>query len=58
VKRRAAIVAATLALTAGLGTTSALAASSDATVLRRSGGETNGCIVITPLQLAICIPRF
>ena len=57
-KRRAAIVAAALALTAGLGTTSALASSSGSTMLRSAGGETNGCIVLTPLQLAICIPRF
>ena len=57
-KRRAVIVGAALAIAAGLGTASALAASSEATVLQSAGGETNGCIVIQPLLLAICIPRF
>ena len=56
-KRRAAIVAAALTVAVGLGTASAQASSTGTTAVQAAGGETNGCVVVKPLQLAVCIPR-
>jgi len=52
VTRRAAIIAA-VALALGLATAPAEASST--TVLPR--GDTNGCVVIKPAQIAVCLGR-
>jgi hypothetical protein len=54
VKRRSAVVAA-LALAAGLATGPALAATGAPDLPRE--GDTNGCVVVKPIYLAVCIPR-
>jgi hypothetical protein len=51
VKRRLAIVAAALAASAAFAT-----APADASVIPR--GDTNGCIVIRPARVAVCLGRF
>lgn len=55
-KRRALVIAALALAGAVAGTVPAIAGSPAPAALTRT--DTNGCIVIEPLQLAICIPRF
>lgn len=56
-KRRAAIIAAALTVAVGLGSASAQASETDVATVRTAGGETNGCVVVKPLLVAVCIPR-
>ena len=53
--RRRLLVIAGLAAATTIAAPAAFAA--DGTVVRSTGADTNGCIVVPALQLAICIPR-
>jgi len=56
VRRRLALVAALVAAT-GLAVPTALAADGGGALAGAARAETNGCLVLPSLQLAICIPR-
>jgi len=57
-KRRAIVVAGlTLAAAGVAGTVPALAAGPDAVSVSPARTDNNGCVVIIPLKLALCIPR-